>query len=51
MPERDRIKSICEGIRLGLSRVVTEPLPERIEELLRRLRVREETRPTATPPG
>jgi len=51
MAERDPIKSIREGIRLGLDRIVMEPLPERIEELLRLLRGRDERRPSPRPRG
>jgi hypothetical protein len=40
--EQDRLKSICEGIRRGLARTVPEPLPNRVEELLRVLRSREQ---------
>jgi hypothetical protein len=40
--DRDRIKSICEGIRRGLARTVLEPLPNRLEELLRVLRSKEQ---------
>ena len=33
--DRDRLKSICEAIRRGLQWDVREPLPSRLEELLR----------------
>ena len=39
--DRDRLESICEGIRRGLARTVLEPLPGRLEELLRVLRSKE----------
>jgi hypothetical protein len=41
--EQDRLKSICEGIRRGLPRVVMEPLPSQIEELLRMLERQEQS--------
>jgi len=40
--DHDRLKSICEGIRRGLARTVLEPLPGRVEELLRVLRSKEQ---------
>jgi hypothetical protein len=39
--ERDRDNSICEGIRLGISSIAPEPLPDSLEELLRLLRAHE----------
>ena len=39
--DQDRLKSICEGIRRGLARTVLEPLPSRLEDLLRVLRSQE----------
>lgn len=39
--ERNSIKCIREGVRLGLDRIAHEPLPERVQELVRVLRGRE----------
>jgi hypothetical protein len=39
--DTDRLKSICEGIRRGLACTVPEPLPSRLEDLLRVLRSQE----------
>jgi len=41
--DQDRLKSICEGIRRGLARSVLEPLPSRLEDLLRLLRSQEKS--------
>ena len=41
--EQNKVKCICEGIRRGLPRIVTEPLPRHIEELLRILRHQEQS--------
>ena len=41
LEEKDRLKSISEGIRRGLASVAAEPVPNRIEELLRVLRQNE----------
>ena len=41
LEEKDRFKSISEGIRRGLASVAAEPVPNRIEELLRVLRQNE----------
>jgi hypothetical protein len=41
--EQNKMKCICEGIRRGLPRIVTEPLPRHIEELLRILRHQEQS--------
>jgi hypothetical protein len=43
--DQDRLKSICEGIRRGLARSVLEPLPSRLEDLLRVLRSQEKPPP------
>ncbi|HJU32989.1 MAG TPA: hypothetical protein VJ740_16110 [Hyphomicrobiaceae bacterium] len=39
--EKDRLKSISEGIRRGLAPVTAEPIPSRIAEALRLLRQNE----------
>jgi hypothetical protein len=39
--ERNSIKCIRDGIRLGLDRIAYEPLPERVQELVRVLQARE----------
>jgi hypothetical protein len=41
--DRDRLRCICEGIRRGVPRVVPEPLPSRVEELLLLLRSQEQS--------
>ncbi len=56
--DHDRAKSICEGIRRGLANPAPEPLPIRLEELLRVLRSKEQPpepangeAPAAPPPA
>jgi carbamate kinase len=44
--EQNKVKCICEGIRRGLQRVVTEPLPRHIEELVRILQHQEQSAPS-----
>jgi hypothetical protein len=39
----DRMRSICEGLRRGLARAKPEPLPSRVQELLRLLQTKEQT--------
>jgi hypothetical protein len=39
--DHDRLRSICDGLRRGLARAEREPLPTRLEELLRALRSKE----------
>ena len=42
--DNDRVKSICDGLRRGLSRAGLEPLPEKLQELLRLLQSKEQNR-------
>ena len=39
--DQDLLKSICDGLRRGLAGAEREPLPTRLEELLRALRSKE----------
>jgi hypothetical protein len=40
LEEKNRLRCISEGVRRGLAPVPTEPLPNRIEELVRALRLK-----------
>lgn len=40
--EKKSAKSIRDGIRLGLDRIVHEPMSDQLDELLRVLRAREQ---------